>query len=193
MINLTVTTPTNFPSWKAWFNTRPSTKMINDNAKARLFSAFNHSVEKEACKRALLDHDQTVFLFKQNMGGNRLNMLHHLKQIGGNVYDPEEQFGAIQEVGEDTSCVITPDVNAILELPMIEGEFVPSNANIYGAKSVDDINSLPISTVTKYHRRNFIPIPPFLINPIDKAIEDFNGDGTKILIKVIAEINDFEN
>ena len=135
MINLTVTTPTNFPSWKAWFNTRPSSKMINNNAKARLFSPFNHSVEKEAYKRALLDHDQTVFLFNHIMGGNRLNMLHHLKQIGGNVYDPEEQFGAIQGVGEDTSCFITPDVNAILDMPMSKGEFVPSKANIYGAKS----------------------------------------------------------
>jgi len=67
-------------------------------------------------------------------------------------------------------------------MPMSEGEFVPSKANIYGAKSEEEINSLPISTDTKYHPRNFIPIPPFLINSIDKAIENFNGDGTKILI-----------
>ena len=48
---------------------------------------------------ALLEHDQTVFLFKQNMGGNKLNVFHHLKRFGGNIYDPEEQFGAIQGVG----------------------------------------------------------------------------------------------
>ena len=193
MIDLTVTSNVNIPSWKTWFDTRPSTKYINDNAKARLFSTFDYSVEKDACMRALLEHDETVFLFKQNMAGNKLNIIHHLKRIGGNIYDPEEQFGAIQGVGDDTSCIITPDVNALLVMPMAQGEPVPSIANIYGAKTEEDITNLPLSIIMKYHPRNFVPVPPFLIGPIDTVIEQSNGDGTKILLRVIKAINDFDD
>ena len=142
MLNLTNMPNSNDPYWKAWFDSRPSTKLINDNAKARLFRTFDHSIQKEACKRAPIEHDQTILFFKKNMGGNQLNVLHHLKKIGGNGYDSEEQFGAIQGVGEDTSCVITPDVIAISEMPMEQGYFVPSKSNICGAKTESDVNKI---------------------------------------------------
>ena len=95
MLNLNVTNPSTNDSWKMWFSSRPSTKFINDSAKARLLKTFNCDIDKAECKLSLLKYDQTVFLFKQNLGINKVNIFHHLKRIGGNLYTPEEKFGAI--------------------------------------------------------------------------------------------------
>ena len=105
-------------SWKAWLASRQSNDFINRSSKAKLFQAFNHTTSNEQCKQSLLDNDKNVFLFKQNLGNNKVNMFHHLKKEGGNLYVPEENFAAIQGVASGTTCVITPDIRTILALPV---------------------------------------------------------------------------
>ena len=86
-------------SWKSWLASRQSNEFINNTSKARLFEAFNHTIPDDKCKQSLLDHDQTVFLFKQNLGNSKVNIFHHLPKEGGNLYVPEENLAAIQKVG----------------------------------------------------------------------------------------------
>ncbi len=55
-------------------------------------------------------YHETVFLFKQNFGVNKLNFFHHLLSVGGNFYNLQEHFGAIQGLGEDITSVVTPEI-----------------------------------------------------------------------------------
>ena len=56
-----------------------------------------------------------------------------------------------------------------------------------------DVNALVPTANDHYFPRNFVPVPPFLISAIDKTLEDYRGDATKILLSVIETITDFDN
>ena len=71
-------------SWKSWLASRQSNNFVNNTSKARLFEVFNFTKSKEECKQSLLDHDQTVFLFRQNLEDSKVNIFHHLTKEGGN-------------------------------------------------------------------------------------------------------------
>ena len=113
-------------SWKSWLASRQSNEFINNTSKDRLFEAFNHTTPDDKCKQSLLDHDQTVFLFKQNLGNSKVNIFHHLTKEGGNLYIPEENLAAIQGVGTGTTCIIISDIQTILALPVQQTQRVPS-------------------------------------------------------------------
>ena len=61
-------------------------------------------------KAQLMRYHETVFLFKQNFGVNKLNFFHHLSSVGGNFYNLQEHFGAIQGLDEDITSVVTPEI-----------------------------------------------------------------------------------
>ena len=102
----------------------------------RAFEVFNFTKSKEECKQSLLDHDQTVFLFRQNLGDSKVNIFHHLTKEGGNFYLPEENLGAIQGVGTGTTCIITPDIQTILALPVQQTQRVPSAKKLQSEDNV---------------------------------------------------------
>lgn len=52
----------------------------------------------------------------------------------------------------------------------------PSVTQIIGIKSIEDIDGLKVGT-TRYKARNFIPVPPFLIEVVHKEISLSNGNG----------------
>ena len=180
-------------SWKDWFNSRHCNILINDCRKKQLFNTFNHTINDKDCKQKMLDHEQTAFLFKQNLGVNRINVIHHLVREGGNVYDSNESFGAIQGIGEGTSCVITPDVPTLVALPFKTAEKVPKPDDIYGAKTVSDIENVNVNDSCEFLPRNVIPIPPFLLNRISSTIERTDGNGIAVLLAVIEEITDYDD
>ena len=141
----------------------------------------------------MLDHDQTSFLFKQNLGVNKINVIHHLVRVGGNLYDSNESFGAIQGIGEGTSCVITPDVPTLVALPLRISEKVPKPDDIYAAKSKSDIENLTVNDTCQFLPRNFVPIPPFLLDRINTTIDLTDGNGIAVLLAVIEEITDYDD
>ena len=120
-------------------------------------------------------------------------MLHHLKKIGGNLYDENEVIGTIQGVGEDTICIISPDMESLLGSPVSRAEKVPTPNDIFLSKTKDDIKNLKTSDTCAYTPQNIIPVPPFLIDPINEGIESSNGDTTTILLTVIQELVDFDD
>ena len=180
-------------SWKDWFLSRHSNFIINKYKKKELFKTFDNTVEKETCKRRIMDCDQTVFMFKQNLGDNRINVFHHLSRIGGNLYDKTEIFGAVQGIGDGTSCVITPDITTLLDLPMRNAEKVPKPDDIFAAKTRTDIEKLIPNDDHEYFPRNFVPIPPFLLNKVNTTLELTEGNGLATLLAVIEEIVDYDD
>ena len=82
-------------SWLEWFLLLESAPKINLSAKQALFKTFDTSKSTEQTKADLLKNQDTVFMFKQNFGKNKLNTFHHLSCTGGNFYEKQEHFGAI--------------------------------------------------------------------------------------------------
>jgi len=102
----------------------------------------------------MLDYDQAIFRFKQNLGINKVGKLHHIKRWG-DLYDANEQVDSIQGVDENTPCVITPDIDILHELPVAQRGRVNSANNIYKQKNEQDIVNLTLSTAVKYHPKEF--------------------------------------
>ena len=180
-------------SWKDWFLSRHSNFLINRCKKKELFKTFNNTVDNETCKRRMMEYDQTVFMFKQNLGDNKISVFHHLSRLGGNLYDQTEIFGAVQGIGDGTSCVITPDIATLLRLPVRNAAKVPKPDDIFAAKTRTDIENLVPNDDHKFFPRNFVPIPPFLLNKVNTTLERTEGNGMATLLAVIEEIVDFDD
>ena len=128
-----ITTPN---SWLEWFLTHEDTESINRSSKKAIFEAFNATKTEDDMKAALLRHQETVFIFKQNFGINRLNVFHHLAVIGGNFHNKKEHFGVIQGIDKYVTCIMTPDMNQLLGLSTNEVS-VPLFSDILKVDSED--------------------------------------------------------
>ena len=143
-------------------------------------------------KTALLCHQEIAFLFKLNFGINRLNIFHHLNAIGGRFYQKHESFGIIQEVDEDVTCIMTPDIPQLVGIFTNEASVPPIEdlIGLYTEENYRRINSL---TRNKYSARNFIPIPPFMLFKINEAILDYEGDSIQVLLAAVNVIKEFDH
>ena len=112
-------------SWLEWYLMRDSVPKINSQAKKKLFETFDSTKTEDQIKMELLKHKETVFIFKQNFGKNKINFFHNLSLIGGSFYNRQEHFGAIQGIDEGVTSVITPDMPQLLEVSTIAVQ-VPS-------------------------------------------------------------------
>ena len=179
-------------SWMDWFNSRESAPKINSGAKQALFKIFDASHSKSQIKSELLKHTETVFIFKQNFGINKINIFHHLSLIGGNFYELQEHFGAIQGIEEGTTSVVTPDMDQLLEISAVATP-VPNLEEYMKMESNEEYKHLKASKDSYYTARNFIPVPPFLLNEISDAISEYDGDSKQVLARTIQVIKDFDN
>ena len=90
--------PAKEKSWIDWFESRPSSDVINKGAQEQLFKVFESSVTKDDCMAAVLNHQETVFLYKENFGTGRVALFHHFTKSGGTVYDGTTTYGFLFEV-----------------------------------------------------------------------------------------------
>ena len=188
-----MTTPvTTFPSWKEWFEAQDSADAINKSHQAELFTAFGPDIEKQKCLEEIIQHEETTFLFKVNFGDNNVNIFHHLMKIGGTIYQPTALYGFLQGVGQDTTWVVTPDIDILCKKP--EGDAIPTPTPtiLNGISSLAHIEALELSATISYLPRNFIPIPPFLLKTVHDTIASHNGDAKQVMIASAKAITAFD-
>ena len=183
-------TPLSHPTnWKNWFKTRESSKMIDASSKKKLFDTFDASIEKSECIQKILKYDEVVFLYKQNMGSNKVNIFHHMRSVGGLIHQPEEEFGAIEGISENTIGFITPSIDELIAIPLEEPEAVPKMEDYMKVTRVSDIPNLTArDNSISYNPRNSVPIPPFLLDAVEKTLEFNKGDAAELFIRVIEDI-----
>ena len=75
------------------FDCCKSATMINKQLQDQLFTTFNTSITAEECKSQLVAHRETVFLLLKNFGNQKLNLFHHLTEIGCTLYDASVHQG----------------------------------------------------------------------------------------------------
>ena len=110
---------------------------------------------------------------------------------GGNFYNPKENFGIIQGIGEEVTSVVTPDMNQLLEISAIATN-VPTIEDYLNVENLEDIRKLRNSKDTCYTARNFVPVPPFMLYKLNQVILDYNGDSQQTLIMTINTIKEFK-
>ena len=185
------TTNETIDNWIDWFKSRKSSDFVNKQAQDELFQAFNSSIDEIDCKKKVLDHQEVLFLFKETFG-QRLNVFHHVNQIGGTVYDRNIHFGMIQGVDKDLSTITTPDIETLIKTPEGAALAVPTTTNILQVSTVEDVDALTNGASTVYKPRNFIPITPFLCQDISESIERNQGDSKLLLTDVVQAIKNFD-
>jgi len=88
---------------------------------------------------------------------------------------------------------MAPDTEKLFKKPSFAVQVVPTVTSILKATAVEEIDALLVfSTTQKFKPRNFVPVPPFLVNPISSAISASKGNAKVILLLTIAAIIDFD-
>ena len=188
-----MTTPsTTFASWQEWFDARDSATIINKSHQEELFKAFNADEDADKILEEIIQHEETVFLFKANFGAANVNLFHHLKKIGGTIYQPAIAYGLIQGVGKATSWIMTPDTELLSTKPTGDAISTPTATVLNGVSTMDQVENLELSVSITYKPRNFIPVPPFLLETIQSTIENHNGNAKQVLLKCAQAITEFD-
>ena len=186
------TQPTVYGSWLEWFDSRDSATTINKTHQAELIEAFDADDDANTSLKEIIQHEETTFLFKVNFGTTNVNIFHHLKKFGGTIYQPTTSYGFIQGVGKSTSWTMTPDTDTLSKKPTGEAIAIPTATSLNAITSDENVEALTISATIKYKARNFIPIPPFLLNTVQTTIANHNGNATKVLVESAKAISAFD-
>ena len=182
-----------FASWTEYFDSRESSTTINKKKIGDLFQAFDHSFSASETANKLEKSNQTVFLAKLSLNGG-LQLFHHFLQVGDPLYsDDSTHSGFIVGTQKDTASGMTPDVTVLLNDPDLNAVSVPKREEIMNCDNIADIDNLVSSTTQSIRPRNFIPVPPFLVNIIENTIQISGGDAKVILKEVITSIKTFDD
>ena len=194
----TVTTTTKaaaaMTSWTTWFSSRDSASTINKTRQEALLIQFDHSHTEDSTLAAVIKHDEIAFLHRIAIGSKKLAVFHHLIEIGGTLYDSgTKEYGFIQGLGEEIAQPLTPDISALMKSPSAPAVSVPTMNAVMGVKTKEDVDTLATSATVTYKPRNFVPIPPFLLEIVHDSITATGGDARDILVKSVEGIKKFDS
>ena len=122
-----------------------------------------------------------------------MNVFHHLKIVGGTVYDATVDIGFVQGVGQETSLTMTPDIDILCDKSGGAAVPVPTMTTIMGVTTVEEVDAMTNGASTTFRPRNIIPIPPFLLKVIVEMISRRVQDAKELLVKVVQEIKAFDS
>ena len=180
-------------SWFDWFQSRESVTRINQSNQETLFDTFNATVSKIDCIEAVLKHNETAYIHKASFGEGSINIFHHLHAVGGTIYDPNgKEYGFIQGIGKDTAFPMKPDMDILFKNPNQTAVATPAPTHILNVSSVEQVEALANSATVTYTPRNFVPVPPFLLEPIQKSISKSNGNSKVVLVDCVKAIKAFD-
>ena len=97
----------------------------------------------------------------------------------------------IQGIDEDITLVVTPDMKQLLEISTVAAP-IPLMEDLMKITTLDEYRSLKQSQDKYFTARNFIPIPPFMLNTINLSMLESDGDIKHVLIVSIQIIREFD-
>ncbi len=125
-------------------------KLVNQECQATLFSTFNSSKEDVDCKRLLIAHNETAFLFLDNFGNKKVNIFHHVTEVSGTIYNQFSGTGFIQGIDADLASTVTPNMDTLCERPDTAAERVPTPTSFFAVTSNEDIDDLVLGATTSF-------------------------------------------
>ena len=196
---MTITTATTVSArangtWLQWFRNRPSAAIIDKSQQEKLFKTFDGGVTDEAIMDTVVAHEETAFIHKVNFGSTRIAIFHHLVTSGGTLYDSgEKEYGFLQGIGKGSTFPMTPEVEVLKKVEKNTETPVPAIANVLAAKTVEEVDNLVDSATVKFKPRNFVPVPPFLLETIHDVVESKHGNTKLALLQVVTKIKEFDS
>ena len=182
---------TTLSDWTEYFDALPSSTIINKGCMKNLFKTFDANVTKEEVMNRVEKHNETVFLARLSLRSG-LNVFHHFIQVGGTVYSGDKEAGFFVGLHKSTAAKMTPDTDLLFETPHATAFEIPRKDDILNCVTSDDVKALVESNTVSYRARNFIPIPPFLMQVVVSTIVANQGNAMKILLEVISAIKTFD-
>ena len=165
-------------SWLEWFKLRESFDIINKRFLEKLFETFDHLLSADDCKEALLEHPESVFMVKVPFKSSRVTHFHHMMKDSGTFYDVNTggHYGFIQGLSALMAFPMMPDMDLLCKQPTTAAIQTPTPTQILSCSNEAETDALMDSASVTFKPRNFIPVPPFLINAIHDAIGNSNGE-----------------
>ena len=181
-------------SWLSWFQSRESFDVINKGHLEKLFQSFDHSLDKSNCLEALESHVETVFMHKSSFGSGKVVLFHHLVSVSGTFYDSSstKEYGFIHGTEKLTSFPMIPDIDVLCKKPAGAAIPVPAMTSFLGASSETEVNALTDSASVTFKPRNFVPVPPFLLESVTRSLFENRDEAKKVLLDCIVTIKEFD-
>ena len=123
---------------------------------------------------------------------NYLNVLHHFIQVGGTVYSGDKEEGFFVGVNKSTAAKMTPDTELLFATPHLTAFTMPKKEDILSCVTLEDVQALVECNTVSYRARNFIPIPPFIMQVVTSAIMANKGNAANLLLEVVSAIKTFD-
>ena len=87
---------------------------------------------------------------------------------------------------------MTPDTDVLFVSPHVDAFQVAKKEDVLNCTTIEDIDNLEDNPTSSYRARNFIPIPPFLMQTVASSISANQGNAKKILLEVASVIKIFD-
>lgn len=177
-------------SWKNWCTSRQSSTNINKKFQDQLFQNFDASVAKETVIQRVKNNDELVYLFRQSE--DSIGMFHHLQTSGGTIMASKESAGFIVGVEEGLSCFLKPNIGQLCEKSGSTTMKVPTPTSMLQVSSRSEVAALAVGSTSTFAPRNFIPVVPFMIDDISKALLEDDEDMEGLFVKIVQSIKTFD-
>ena len=103
----------------------------------------------------------------------------------------KNNFVFIIGICERENFIVFPHEETLCAIPNASSQSVPTATSLFNLKLGEDMDSLRSSSAS-FHPRNFVPVPSFLLDAIDNAITEFDGDAKEVLAVAAREIKSFD-
>ena len=85
-----------------------------------------------------------------------------------------------------------PDIKTLFKAYEGPAVATSSTTNILNITSTNQINELTESASVTYRPRNFVPVPPFLVEVFHNSISKSNGSASTLLVDCVRKITSFD-
>ena len=87
---------------------------------------------------------------------------------------------------------MSPDIETLCKTPKGAAGQVPTITQILSTTTVGQADALQDSQTVTFKSRNIIPIPLFLLKPIQDSISKSNGDSRVVLVECVKSVKEFD-
>jgi len=180
-----------FASWYEYYAALPASSVVKKGKMEQMLRSFDASLSADEAKAAMTRNQDFVFLARTGLN-KTLGLFHHLEVSGGTIVDPEEDCAFYVGLNRANAIIATPDAAVLFRPPHQDAYDVAKREDIMNCVSVQDVERLAASDTQSLRARNFVPVPPFLVQTLNESIVANKAKTSQIFLDVIMAIKEFD-
>ena len=170
-------------TWKDYLLSHESNDDANKNLD-QYNAAIDPSLTDDTLVKELANDINGVILYTE---GDRINILHSVKNFGGTRSRPVHKLGALVGLGPQAHGVLIDMQNVSLKI----NTKTPSMVNLMNCTSKAEIEALN-KTAKVLKGPIYFPLAPFLWESVMRIVAESNGDPVEVIIQALADARKFE-